>query len=342
MDRAFFTVQRSTSNSKGGVKRRDDQNNDNGKSEKQVKSDSSYSAFRIVELVNENQALKQERELRGNQNEKIEKKMQKEMADKKMEYQSKLEVLERELTAKDQEVFRLKNDSSWKELMKLRWKAIELQAKSETDLAAKEAECKLLKRELALKEQRIAELQYVDRPQIGESIAHNVARADKVGQATRAEIEPLQIMDQLEWGLRKFFMKDKKDGFEQCDLEEYQDWCKAIITSMEDKKLYKTDRFFFIKKAFDLLARDCVTFVLMKGKGSHIEEGDDEIKVEDLPYKVWWDEGKVMLLHATNIDRCKNFSQIDNWDTLVFWRGKGIGEEFYDEQNQAIIFGLLD
>ncbi|XP_066914005.1 golgin subfamily A member 6-like protein 22 [Clytia hemisphaerica] len=299
--------------------------------------------LKITQLEKDNQTLSYQFEIfklknsRESQSSQVQTDQQ--LQKQNVELQNKLVEKEKQLVAKEHEMVLYKKEqeketdakeNEWKMKMKEQeneWKMKMKDLENEHKIKILQMETKLneMKKEMTEKE---ATVQHLKREieNLKRFIPNQNEAAEKVE-------ENMTTIDRLVWGAEYFH------GGNKLLYPSYGDWYKAISAMMGNKKVFKKDKYLFMRKEFNE-AYDYLDFVNRKDN-SYQEQCMRDFLVENC--KIAWEIATFFLLHTKDFGKHLKFEQrMSQNASYDYWCVRKVSKEFYfGAKRSAIVFGIL-
>eukprot|EP00111_Clytia_hemisphaerica_P008374 TCONS_00024449-protein len=259
-----------------------------------------------------------------------------EMLKQQKESHEKLAQMEKQLAAKENEITFYKKEQE-KEIAakeyewKLKMKDLENEHRIEILQMEKAYEMKLIKE---TKSRNPAD-------RIPTEISTSAAGVDnlKPDQFTKIPAKTLTIVDRL--GAEYFHEENKSFAL----YSSYQEWYKSISGMMENKKVYMTNKYLFVRKEF--IGHSCfwALSIFSKRNSSQAKEELSDFMLEGFLSRERWQKEKVsfFLLHPNKFAKRLRFdkSAKDSGEDYECWDVGNVTEDFYFGKRSAIVFGIL-
>ncbi|XP_066913077.1 uncharacterized protein [Clytia hemisphaerica] len=260
---------------------------------------------KMLELQKENQSLKHENELmkvksaHELQSNKllVDSNLERQMAAKELEFRDLVKVKDEEIALKDKEMM-IGMAEKEKEIIEKDKEFLKQENMHKIEMIKMKNEMEKtiesLRNEIEMQKKKVEE------------------RPKEMGNPNEIVVNPfeLPLMEQLEWGTNII------------SNEKYQEWYKHIINAMENKKLYKNERFLYMRKIFGCFKNDLFFVNLHSGKAR--VENDTDFQAEGLDTHAL-NKGTFVLLHpkdawqSLRTQRSGRTGFYDYWKFLIFW-----------------------
>eukprot|EP00111_Clytia_hemisphaerica_P003221 TCONS_00009175-protein len=288
--------------------------------------------LKIMQLEKENQTLSHQFEMFKLKNSR-ESRLSQVQADQQLqkqndELQNKLVEKEKQLVAKEHEMvlYKKEQEKEWK----MKMKDLENEHKikilqTETKLNEMEKEMNEMEKEMTEKE---ATVQHLSRQ------IENLKRLiPNQNQATDKVEENMTTIDRLVW-VAEYFHEGNKSSLL---YPSYGDWYKAISAMMGNKKVFKKDKYLFMRKEIN---KDYKYLCFVNRKKNNYKEELGDFLVEDL--KIVWATATFFLLHTKDFRKRLKFVRMDQGPSCEYWRVDNVSKDFYfGDKRSAIVFGIL-
>eukprot|EP00111_Clytia_hemisphaerica_P023006 TCONS_00067706-protein len=259
-----------------------------------------------------------------------------EMLKQQNESHEKLAQMEKQLAAKENEITLYKKEqekviAAKENEWKLKMKDLENEHKIKILQMEKAYEMKLIKE---TKSRNPAD-------RIPTKISTSAAGVDNLNpdQFTKIPAKTLTIIDRLVWGAEYFH--EENESFAM--YPSYPEWYKSISGMMENRKVYMTNKYIFVRKEFDYFGG---LSILSKRKGSQAKEELSDFMLEGFLSRETWQKEKVsfFLLHPNKFAKRLKFYKLiaDQDKDFECWDAGGVSKDFYfGTSRSAIVFGIL-
>ncbi|XP_066914956.1 protein CIP2A-like [Clytia hemisphaerica] len=275
--------------------------------------------LKITQLEKENQTLSHQFEMFKLKNSR-ESQSSQVQADQQL--QNKLVEKEKQLVAKEHEMvlYKKEQENEWK--MKIK----DLENEHKVKMLQTETKLNEMEKEMTEKE---ATVQHLNRE------IENLKRVNpNQNQAADKVEENRTTIDRLIWGAKYFHEGNKSSLL----YPSYGDWYKAISAMMGDKKVFKKDKYLFMRKEFNM-DHKYLDFVNRKDNSYKEELGD--FLVEDL--KIALETATVFLLHTKDFGKRLKFERKNQTASYEYWCVYNVSKDFYfGDKRSAIVFGILN
>lgn len=174
--------------------------------------------------------------------------------------------------------------------------------------------------------------------EILKKVVHASDNMQNQDQIAKVSNETMSIIDHLVWG-PEYYQEDKKSLLL---YPSYSDWYQAVTIMMGDKReVYKTEKYFFVKKEFDKCSNS-ISFVSTRKESEYGDELDNEIMVDCFNRPVYTTVS-LFLLHPTDFAERLQFDKGDTHSSgYEWWRVQYVTDEyFFGDKHSVIVFGIL-
>eukprot|EP00111_Clytia_hemisphaerica_P005454 TCONS_00015801-protein len=239
----------------------------------------------------------------------------------KDELQNNLVEKEKQLVAKEHEMvlYKKEQENEWKMRMK------DLENEHKIKILQKETKLNEMEKKMTEKE---ATVQHLNR-----EIENLKSVIQKQNQAANEVVETMTTIDRLVWGAEYFHEGNKSSLL----YPSYGNWYKAISAIMGNKKMFKKDKYLFMRKEFN---KGHAFLDFVNRKDNSCEEELTDFLVEGL--KIVWATATFYLLHTKVFGKRLKFERESQATTYEYWRVVNVSKDFYfGDKQSAIVFGIL-
>uniref|UniRef100_A0A7M5X0Q7 Uncharacterized protein n=1 Tax=Clytia hemisphaerica TaxID=252671 RepID=A0A7M5X0Q7_9CNID len=295
--------------------------------------------LKIMQLEKENQTLSHQFEIFKLKNSYY---SQSSQAQADQQLQNKLVEKEKQLVAKEHEMvlYKKEQENEWKMKIKdlenewkMKMKDLENEWKMKMKDLENEHKIKILQTETKLNEmekemtEKEATVQHLNRE------IENLKRLiPNENQAAEKVEENMTTIDRLIWGAEYFHEGNKSSLL----YPSYGDWYKAISAMMGNKKVFKKDKYLFMRREFNK-AYDYLYFA--NRKDNSYEEQLKDFMVEDS--KIVWETATFFLLHTKDFGKHLKFGRMSQEVSFEYWRVVNVSGSYFGAKQSAIVFGIL-